>query len=122
MTFKVMEAYEGEDLSNIQVYDFEHITMNCKMCVIKVSISQAWVGFMNPRCSETPQILTTEWDIRSHLFHRRSLRPVTCSTILRFIQHHIVHLSSLPPSSLTDDVDEGISTEDSEYGSTGWPV
>ena len=53
---------------------------------------KARVGFMDPRCSETGQFLTTEWDIRSPSFCRRSLLPATYSTILWFILHHIIHL------------------------------
>jgi len=92
MTFKVMEAYEGEHLSNILVYEFEHITKKGGMCVIKVSFSQAQVGFMDQRCSETPQFVMPEWDIRSPSYRRQSLLPATYSIILRFILHHIVHL------------------------------
>jgi hypothetical protein len=40
MTCNVMEAYEGEHLSHILVYEFEHITKKGGMCVIKVSFSQ----------------------------------------------------------------------------------
>jgi hypothetical protein len=40
MTCKVMEAYEGEHLSHIPVYKFEHITKKGRICVIKVSFSQ----------------------------------------------------------------------------------
>ena len=40
MTCKVMEVYEGENLSNILVYDFEHITKRGGICVIKVPFSQ----------------------------------------------------------------------------------
>jgi len=40
MTYKAMEVYEGEHLSNILVDEFEHITMKGGMWVIKVSISQ----------------------------------------------------------------------------------
>jgi hypothetical protein len=40
MTCKVMEVYEGKHLSHILVYEFEHITKNGGMCVIKVSFSQ----------------------------------------------------------------------------------
>jgi hypothetical protein len=39
MTCKVMEAYEGEHLSHILVYEFEHITKKGGMYVIKVSFS-----------------------------------------------------------------------------------
>ena len=75
MTFKLMEAYEGEHLSNILVYEFEHITNIGRMCEIKVSFSQAQVGFMDQRCSETPQFVTTERDIRSPSYRRSSLQP-----------------------------------------------
>ena len=47
---------------------------------------------MDQRCSETPQFVTTELHIRSPSFRQRSLLPGTCSTVLRFILHHIVHL------------------------------
>ena len=40
MTSKVIDTYEGEHLSNILVYEFEHITKKGGMCVIKVSFSQ----------------------------------------------------------------------------------
>jgi len=91
-TVKVMEAHEGEHPSTIVVYVFEHITKNGWMWVIKVSFSQARVGFMDQSCSESPQFVTTEWDIRSPSFRRSSLLPATYPIILRFILHHIVHL------------------------------
>ena len=40
MTCKVIDVYEGEHLSNILVYEFEHITKQGGMCVIMVSFSQ----------------------------------------------------------------------------------
>ena len=40
MTCKVMEPYEVEHLSHILVYEFEHITKEGGICVIKVSFSQ----------------------------------------------------------------------------------
>ena len=40
MTCKVMEVYEGENLSNTEVYEFEHITKSGRMGVIRVSFSQ----------------------------------------------------------------------------------
>jgi len=40
MTCKVIEAYEGEHLFHILVYEFEHITKKGGMCEIKVSLSQ----------------------------------------------------------------------------------
>jgi len=35
-----MEAPEGEHLSNIVVYEFEHITKKGGMCLTKVTFSQ----------------------------------------------------------------------------------
>ena len=40
MTCKVIHTYKGEHLSNILVYEFEHITKKGGMCVIKDSFSQ----------------------------------------------------------------------------------
>jgi hypothetical protein len=40
MTCKVMEAYDGEHLSHLLVYEFELISKKGRMCVIKVSFSQ----------------------------------------------------------------------------------
>jgi len=40
MTCKVIDAYKGEHLSNIGVYEFEHITKKGGMCVSKVSFTQ----------------------------------------------------------------------------------
>jgi len=40
MTCKVMEAYEGEHLSYILVYEFYHITKEGGICEIKISFSQ----------------------------------------------------------------------------------
>ena len=36
----VIDAYECERVSNVLVYEFEHITKKGGMCVIKVSLSQ----------------------------------------------------------------------------------
>jgi len=40
MTCKVIDVYEGEHLSNMLVYEFEHITKKGRICVIKVFVSQ----------------------------------------------------------------------------------
>ena len=40
MTCKVIDGYEGEHLSMILVYEFEHIYMKGGMCVIKITFSQ----------------------------------------------------------------------------------
>jgi hypothetical protein len=39
MTIKVIDTYEGKHVSNIPVYEFEHITKKGGMCVITVSFS-----------------------------------------------------------------------------------
>jgi len=39
-TVKVMGAHKGEHLSNLLVYEFDHITKKGGMCVIMVSFSQ----------------------------------------------------------------------------------
>jgi len=49
------------------------------------------VGFMDQRGSDTPQIMTTEWDVQSPSFCQRSLLPAIYPTLLRFILHHITH-------------------------------
>jgi len=60
ITCKIIDAYKGEHLSNILVYQFKHITKKGGMGVIKVSFLKTQIGFMDQRCSETPQIVTTE--------------------------------------------------------------
>jgi len=45
MTCIVMEVFEGEQLSNIPLFDFEYITMKGGMSVIKVSCFQ--LGWFN---------------------------------------------------------------------------
>jgi hypothetical protein len=56
------EPNKGELLSNFLVYELEHITKKDRMCVTMISFSQP--GFMDQRCSETPQFMTNEMDIR----------------------------------------------------------
>jgi len=56
------EPNKGELLSNILLYEFEHITKKGRMCVPMISLSQP--GFMDQRCSETPQSVTKKMDIR----------------------------------------------------------
>ena len=91
-TIEVMNAHKGEHLSDILLYEFGHWTKIGRMCVIKVSFSQVQVGFMDQRCTKTPQFVTTELDISIPSFHWRLLLPATYSTILWFILHHIVLL------------------------------
>jgi len=40
ITFKVVKAYEGEHLSNILVYEFEHMPKKGRMCVFEDSFSE----------------------------------------------------------------------------------
>jgi len=40
MTCEVIDAYEGEHIAIILVYEFEHIRKKGGMCVIEVSFSQ----------------------------------------------------------------------------------
>jgi hypothetical protein len=42
MTCKVIDTYKGEHLSNILVYEFEHITKKGGMCVIMLQ------GYLDP--------------------------------------------------------------------------
>jgi len=53
---------KDELLSRFLVYEFEHITKNGMMFVILISFSQP--GFMDQRCSKTPQYVTNKMDIR----------------------------------------------------------
>jgi hypothetical protein len=77
-----MEALEAEHVSNTVVYEFNYIPNKGRKCVIKVSFSQAQVGFVNQSHSETSQLVTTEWDIRSPSIHRWILLPGQYSHIL----------------------------------------
>jgi len=56
------EPNKGEHLSKFLVYEFKHITKKGRMWVIMMSFSQP--GFMDQRCSETPQFKTNMMDIR----------------------------------------------------------
>ena len=60
--FTSHEPNKGELLSKFVVYEFEHITKTGRMCVIMIAFSQP--GFMDQRCSETPQFVTNMMDIR----------------------------------------------------------
>jgi len=53
---------KGELQSKILRYEFEHRTKKGGMCVTMISFSQP--GFMDQRCSETPQSMTKRMDIR----------------------------------------------------------
>jgi len=56
------EPNKGELLSKFLVYELEHITKKDRMCMIMISFSQP--GFMDQKCSESPQFLTNKTDIR----------------------------------------------------------
>jgi hypothetical protein len=56
------EPNKGEFVSKFLVYEFEHITKKGRMCVTMISFSLP--GFMDQRCSETPQFVTNRMDIR----------------------------------------------------------
>jgi len=56
------EPNEGELQFKFLVYEFEHITKKGRMSVIMISFSPP--GFMDQRCSETPQFVTNKMDIR----------------------------------------------------------
>jgi hypothetical protein len=77
--FYVLYSHEpnnGELQSKFLVYEFEHITMKGRTCVIVISISQP--GFMHQRGSETPQLVTNKMDIgglhsaKGHCYHQYS--------------------------------------------------
>jgi hypothetical protein len=56
------ERNKGELISKFRVYEFEHITKKHRTCVSMISFSQ--LGFLDQRCSETPQFVTNKMDIR----------------------------------------------------------
>jgi len=58
------EPNKDELQSKLLVYEFEHITMEGRICVIMISFSKP--GFMDQRCSETPQFVINKMDMRGH--------------------------------------------------------
>jgi hypothetical protein len=56
------EPNKGELLFKFLVYEFKHRTKKGRMCVTLISFSQP--GFVDQRCSETPQFVTSKMDIR----------------------------------------------------------
>jgi len=56
------EPNKGEVLFKFLVYEFKHITKKGRMCVTMISFSLP--GFMDQRCSDTPQFVTNKMDIR----------------------------------------------------------
>jgi hypothetical protein len=56
------EPDKGELLFKFLVYQFEHIPKQCRMSVSMISFSHP--GFMDQRCSETPQVRTNKMEIR----------------------------------------------------------
>jgi hypothetical protein len=63
MTVKVMEVHEVDHVSNILVSEFEHITKKGTMSVLKVSVSQVQVCFVDQKCSETRPLVIPEQDL-----------------------------------------------------------
>jgi hypothetical protein len=55
------EPNKGELLFKILVSQFGHKTKKARMCVIMIPFSRP--GFMDRRCSETPQFMTHKMDI-----------------------------------------------------------
>jgi hypothetical protein len=82
------EPNKGEFLAKLLVYEFKHITKTGVMYVAIISFSQP--GFMDQRCSETPQSLTKTMDIRG-LHSAKSQLPSIFSTILYLIRNHQLH-------------------------------
>jgi len=56
------EQNKGELVSKFLEYEFENITKKGRMCVTMIPFSQP--GFMDQRCSETPQFGTNKMNIR----------------------------------------------------------
>jgi hypothetical protein len=96
------EQNKGELQFKILVYEFEHIIKKGRMCVLCFLLLSrvSW----DQRLSETPQFVTNKMDIRG----------------LHSAEGHCYLQNSQLFSAY--DVDEWISTEDSQYGSTWWPV
>jgi len=123
MTCKVIDVYEGEHLSNILVYEFEHITKKGGMCVIEVSFSQGPGWFHGSKVYSN----TTDGDNR--IGYKKPFIPLKVTATCNILNHtpidSISNLASIVIyhyHCLTDHVNERISTEDSEYGSTWWPI
>lgn len=57
MTCKVTELYGGDHLTNLLVYESEHITKKSRLGVIKDYISP--LGLLDQKCREIPQIEKT---------------------------------------------------------------
>jgi len=122
MTCKVIDAYKGEHLSNIIVYKFEHIMKKGGMCVIKASFSQCPGWFHGSKVQWNP----TDRDNR--MGYMKPFIPPKVTAPCNILKHTLIDSISHLPSivvyhnlCLTEHVDERISTEDSEYGSTWWP-
>ena len=115
------EPNKGELLSKILLYEFEHITKKGGMCVTMVSLSQ--LGFMYQRCSEIPQSVTMKMDIRglysaeSHSYLPYAQLYSASFEITNWIDYLITVIIAF-----TYNVDERISAQDNQYGSSRWAV
>jgi hypothetical protein len=124
MTLRLTETYKREHLFNIIVFEYEHKTNNCEMCIIKLSFSPSPGWFHGSKvCSEAPQVHD------NRMGHRKPFIPLnvwaTCNILTRTPIHFISHLASIvvPHSLCLQEYDEErISTKDCEYGSTWWPI
>jgi hypothetical protein len=91
MTCNIMEAYKGDHLSNIVVYESENKQSNMGWVRIR-SLFLSRACFMQQRWSETPQIVTTEWHISSPSFRWRLLLPTIFLITVWFILYYFPHL------------------------------
>jgi len=115
------EPNTGELLFNLLLYEFKHITKKGRMCVTMIAFSQ--LGFMDQRCSETPQSVTKKMDIRGlhsaegHCYLQYSQPYSAWFTITNWIDYLITIIIVF-----TYDVHEWIAMEDNQYASTGLVV
>jgi len=91
MTSKVMELYKDEHLSNILVYEFEHITKKDGMCVIKVSFSQrGWFQKSKVKWN------TTNCDNR--MGSKKPFIPLKVTATCNILNHTLIYSISLRTS------------------------
>jgi len=89
MICKVIQAYEGEHLSNIVVYGLEYITQKGGMYVIEVSFSQPG-SFHGPRM----ELNTTDRDKRMG-YKKPFILPKVTATC-NILNHTLIYSISLP--------------------------
>jgi len=86
-----MEAYEGEHLSNILVYEFEHITKKGGMCVIKDSFSQ--LGWFHGS--------KVEWNTTeryNRMGYTKPFVPLMVTATYNILKHTLINSISRLPS------------------------